>query len=610
MLQQHAPFDSKAFLSQVTEASGVYMMYNAAKEVIYVGKAKSLKKRLSSYFRKNVDSTKTRALVANIANVEVTVTHSETEALILEHNLIKKYLPKYNVLLRDDKSYPYILISKHKHPRISMHRGAKRNKGDYFGPYPNGNAVRESLHLMQKLFPIRQCSDSEYANRQRPCLQYQLKRCSGPCVNLVSDEEYAQQVELATLFLKGKSQQVINQLVEKMSAASEALNFEAAAGFRDQIQALRKVQEQQFVSGNTAHSDVLGFAFRNGIAVIHLLLIRDGQVLGSRSYFPKVPKQVDAAEILRSFVMQYYLSEQRKGNQPSEVLLPDVTADWEAIEAAIESELASKVKLHIPKRGEKSRFVALANTNAENALLSKLNQEATIHHRVSELEALLKPERPIKRMECFDISHTQGERTVASCVVFDRSGPNKSEYRRFNIDGITGGDDYAAMAQALTRRYQKVQLAEKIPDVLFIDGGKGQLSAAFASIEPLELSPMPLLVGVAKGVTRKPGLETLLIGKEMRELHLPSDSAALHLIQHIRDESHRFAITGHRNRRDKARKTSVLEDIDGVGAKRRQALLTHLGGMQQLKSASVDEIKKVPGISPSLAQKIFDSLHH
>ncbi len=594
----------------MTEASGVYMMYNAAKEVIYVGKAKSLKKRLSSYFRKNVDSNKTRALVANIANVEVTVTHSETEALILEHNLIKKYLPKYNVLLRDDKSYPYILISKHKHPRISMHRGAKRNQGDYFGPYPNGNAVRESLHLMQKLFPIRQCSDSEYANRQRPCLQYQLKRCSGPCVNLVSDEEYQQQVELATLFLKGKSQQVINQLVEKMSAASDSLNFEAAAGFRDQIQALRKVQEQQFVSGNTAHSDVLGFAFRNGIAVIHLLLIRDGQVLGSRSYFPKVPKQVDAAEILRSFVMQYYLSEQRKGNQPNEVLLPNLDGDWAAIEAAIESELACKVTLHIPKRGEKSRFVALANTNAENALLSKLNQEATIHHRVTELEALLKPERPIKRMECFDISHTQGERTVASCVVFDRSGPNKSEYRRFNIDGITGGDDYAAMAQALTRRYQKVQLVEKIPDVLFIDGGKGQLAAAFASIEPLNLNPMPLLVGVAKGITRKPGLETLLIGKEMRQLHLPGDSAALHLIQHIRDESHRFAITGHRNRRDKARTTSVLEDIDGVGAKRRQALLTHLGGMQQLRSASVDEIKKVPGISPSLAQKIFDSLHH
>ncbi len=586
------------------------MMYNAAKEVIYVGKAKSLKKRLSSYFRKNVDSTKTRALVANIANVEVTVTHSETEALILEHNLIKKYLPKYNVLLRDDKSYPYILISKHKHPRISMHRGAKRNKGDYFGPYPNGNAVRESLHLMQKLFPIRQCTDSEYANRQRPCLQYQLKRCSGPCVNLVSDDEYQQQVDLASLFLKGKSQQVINQLVDNMSAASDALDFEAAAGFRDQIQALRKVQEQQFVSGNTAHSDVLGFAFRNGIAVIHLLLIRDGQVLGSRSYFPKVPKQVDSMEILRSFVMQYYLSEQRKGNQPSEVLLPDVEADWSAIEQAIETELACKVKLHIPKRGEKSRFVALANTNAENALLSKLNQEATIHHRVTELEALLKPERPIKRMECFDISHTQGERTVASCVVFDRSGPNKSEYRRFNIEGITGGDDYAAMAQALTRRYQKVQLAEKIPDVLFIDGGKGQLAAAFASIDPLGLDPMPLLVGVAKGVTRKPGLETLLIGKAMQEVHLPSDSAALHLIQHIRDESHRFAITGHRNRRDKARKTSVLENIEGVGAKRRQALLTHMGGMQQLKSASVAEIGKVPGISSSLAQKIFDSLHH
>ena len=610
MLEDSAPFDSKAFLSQVTEASGIYMMYNAANEVIYVGKAKSLKKRLSSYFRKNVDSNKTRALVSNIARVEVTVTHTETEALILEHNLIKKHLPKYNVLLRDDKSYPYILLSKHKHPRISMHRGAKRNKGDYFGPYPNGNAVRESLHLMQKLFPIRQCSDSEYANRQRPCLQYQLKRCSGPCVNLISEEDYQQQVDLASMFLKGKSQQVINQLAEKMTKASDSLDFEAAAGFRDQIQALRKVQEQQFVSGNTEHSDVLGFAFRNGIAVIHLLLIRDGQVLGSRSYYPKVPKQADLPEVLRSFVMQYYLSEQRKGNQPNEVLLPDIDGDWPEIEAAIESELDCKVKLSQPKRGEKLRFVALANTNAENALLTKLNQEATIHHRVTELEALLKQEQPIKRMECFDISHTQGERTVASCVVFDRQGPNKSEYRRFNIDGITGGDDYAAMAQALTRRYQKAQLAEKIPDVLFIDGGKGQLSAAFASIEPLNLDPMPLLVGVAKGTTRKPGLETLLIGKAMTEIHLPSDSAALHLIQHIRDESHRFAITGHRNRRDKARKTSVLEDIDGVGAKRRQALLTHLGGMQQLKSASVEEIKKVPGISPTLAQKIYDSLHH
>ncbi|WP_439036014.1 excinuclease ABC subunit UvrC [Agarivorans sp. Z349TD_8] len=586
------------------------MMYNAADEVIYVGKAKSLKKRLTSYFRKTVDSKKTRALVTNIARIEVTVTHTETEALILEHNLIKKYLPKYNVLLRDDKSYPYILISQHKHPRISMHRGAKRAKGHYFGPYPNGSAVRESLHLMQKLFPIRQCSDSEYANRQRPCLQYQLKRCSAPCVNLVSEQDYCQQVELASLFLKGKSQQVINQLADKMSQASEQLQFEAAATFRDQIQALRKVQEQQFVSGNTAQSDVLGFAFRNGIAVVHLLLIRDGQVLGSRSYYPKVPKQTELPEVLRSFVIQYYLSEQRKGNQPNEVLLPDVEGDWPEIENAIEIELGVKVKLSIPKRGEKFRFVALANTNAENALLTKLNQEATIHHRVTELESLLKRDTPIKRMECFDISHTQGERTVASCVVFDRQGPNKSEYRRFNIEGITGGDDYAAMAQALKRRYQKAQLAEKMPDILFIDGGKGQLSAAFASIEPLNLVPMPLLVGVAKGTTRKPGLETLLIGKAMTELHLPSDSAALHLIQHIRDESHRFAITGHRNRRDKARKTSILEEIPGIGAKRRQALLTHLGGMQQMKSASVDELKKVPGISPALAQKIHDTLHH
>lgn len=604
-------FDSKAFLKRVTEESGVYRMYSAADEVIYVGKAKSLKKRLSSYFRKRVDSAKTRALVSQIARIEVTVTHTETEALILEHNLIKKYLPKYNVLLRDDKSYPYILVTDHKHPRIGMHRGPRRAKGEYFGPYPNGGAVHKSLHLMQRLFPIRQCSDNEYANRTRPCLQYQLKRCSGPCVKgLISDDDYQQQVNLARMFLKGKSQEVINLLVEKMQQASSELAFEKAAALRDQIQAMRAVQEQQFVTGNVGHSDVIGFAFSNGVAVVHLLMIRDGQVLGSRSYYPKVPAQVEPEEVLRSFVLQYYLSEQRQSSRVEEILLPSVDEDWDAIATVLSEQSQLSVSLRVPKRGEKQRFVALANTNAQNALQTKLTQRSTVHQRITELEAVLDMQQPIKRMECFDISHTQGELTVASCVVFNREGPLKTDYRRFNIEGITGGDDYAAMQQALLRRYGKQQSADKIPDILFIDGGKGQVNAAFKVIESLDMERQPLLVGVAKGVTRKPGLETLLIGESRREEHLPSDSKALHLIQHIRDESHRFAITGHRNRRDKARQQSSLEKIPGVGPKKRQALLSYLGGLQQVKQASVEELSKVPGISNELAHNIHDALHH
>ncbi|MFG0833203.1 excinuclease ABC subunit UvrC [Aeromonas bivalvium] len=607
-------FDSKAFLSAVSHQSGVYRMYDSGGTVIYVGKAKDLKKRLASYFRTHVDSIKTRTLVRQIADIQVTVTHTETEALILEHNLIKQYQPRYNVLLRDDKSYPWIIITAHQHPRIGVHRGARKIKGDYFGPYPSGGAVRESLHLMQKIFPVRQCEDAVYANRSRPCLLYQLKRCAGPCVaGLVSEAEYAQQVELARLFLAGKNQQVIGELVGKMESASGDLRFEEAARYRDQILALRKVTEQQSVSGNVLDElDVVGVAFEQGTACIHVLFIRQGKVLGSRSYFPKVPADTPLDEVVQSFLLQFYLSGQGGRQIPSEVLL-DVALEDESVIADTLSQTAGyKVRVQSRTRAERARFIKLAAINAESALRSRLAHKSTMAARLAQLEELLELDTPITRMECFDISHTMGERTVASCVVFNREGPFSAEYRRFNIEGITGGDDYAAMEQALARRFGKQQTPDKVPDVLFIDGGLGQLRRAEEILaRQLEFlgGKHPLLVGIAKGVTRKAGLETLIMGESHEEMHLPADMPALHLIQHIRDESHRFAITGHRARRAKARTSSSLEEIQGVGPKRRQALLKYLGGLQEVKKASVDELARVPGISQELAQHIFESLH-
>lgn len=607
-------FDSKAFLSAVSHQSGVYRMYDSGGTVIYVGKAKDLKKRLASYFRTHVDSIKTRTLVRQIADIQVTVTHTETEALILEHNLIKQYQPRYNVLLRDDKSYPWIVITAHQHPRIGVHRGARKIKGDYFGPYPSGGAVRESLHLMQKIFPVRQCEDAVYANRSRPCLLYQLKRCAGPCVaGLVSEAEYAQQVELARLFLAGKNQQVIGELVGKMESASGDLRFEEAARYRDQILALRKVTEQQSVSGNVLDElDVVGVAFEQGTACIHVLFIRQGKVLGSRSYFPKVPADTPLDEVVQSFLLQFYLSGQGGRQIPSEVLL-DVALEDESVIADTLSQTAGyKVRVQSRTRAERARFIKLAAINAESALRSRLAHKSTMAARLAQLEELLELDTPITRMECFDISHTMGERTVASCVVFNREGPFSAEYRRFNIEGITGGDDYAAMEQALARRFGKQQTPDKVPDVLFIDGGLGQLRRAEEILaRQLEFlgGKHPLLVGIAKGVTRKAGLETLIMGESHEEMHLPADMPALHLIQHIRDESHRFAITGHRARRAKARTSSSLEEIQGVGPKRRQALLKYLGGLQEVKKASVDELARVPGISQELAQHIFESLH-
>ncbi|EPI8560876.1 excinuclease ABC subunit UvrC [Vibrio fluvialis] len=604
-------FDSTSFLKTVTNQPGVYRMYNTEAEVIYVGKAKDLKKRLSSYFRKKIDSEKTRALVSHIDKIDVTVTHTETEALILEHNYIKQYLPKYNVLLRDDKSYPYIFISGHRHPRLSMHRGAKKRKGEYFGPYPDSGAVRETLHLIQKIFPVRQCEDTVYSNRTRPCLMYQIGRCAGPCVSsIISDDDYAELVNYVRLFLQGKDKQVLEILIEKMEKASMTLRFEDAAKFRDQIQAIRRVQEQQFVSEDSMDDmDVLGFAQEKGIACIHILMIRQGKVLGSRSHFPKIPQNTSQEEVFESFLSQYYLSHNEARTIPSRIILNEgLLVDAKPMQDALAQLAGRKVTFHVNPTGTRGRYLKLSNTNALTAITTKINHKMTINQRFKALQDELGIEN-ILRMECFDISHTMGESTIASCVVFNQEGPVKQEYRRYNITGITGGDDYAAMGQVLERRYGKQLDVDKIPDIIFIDGGKGQLNRAHEIMTQCwqDWPKRPRLIGIAKGVTRRPGLETL-ITTDGDEFHLPSDAPALHLIQHIRDESHNHAIAGHRAKRGKTRRTSALEGIEGVGPKRRQALLKYMGGLQELKRATVEEIAKVPGISHSLAEIIYQTL--
>lgn len=606
-------FDAKAFLSTVTSQPGVYRMYDATGTVIYVGKAKDLKKRLVSYFRQQVGSRKTEALVKNIAQIDVTVTHTETEALLLEHNYIKLYQPRYNVLLRDDKSYPLIFLSADSHPRLAVHRGAKHAKGEYFGPFPNSYAVRETLALLQKLFPIRQCENSVYRNRSRPCLQYQIGRCLGPCVaGLVSEEEYQQQVDYVRLFLSGKDQQVLHQLIERMENASKALNFEDAARIRDQIQAVRRVTERQFVSGNSDDLDVIGVAFEAGMACLHVLFIRQGKVLGSRSYFPKVPGGTEMSEVVQTFVGQFYLQGSQARTLPAEILLDFKLPEKDLLAESLSELAGRKIQIQSKPRGDRARYLKLARTNAATALTTKLSQQSTIHQRLAELTKILNLSE-INRMECFDISHTMGEQTVASCVVFDGNGPLRSEYRRYNIAGITPGDDYAAMAQVLKRRYGKALEENKIPDVIFIDGGKGQLGMAIEVFNSLNVTwdkNKPLLIGIAKGADRKAGLETLFFVPEGEGISLPSDSPALHVIQHIRDDSHNHAITGHRQRRAKVRNTSALELIDGVGPKRRQVLLKYMGGLQPLLNASVEEIAKVPGISQALAEKIYNALKH
>ena len=605
-------FDAKAFLADVSHEPGVYRMFDDKGTVIYVGKAKDLKKRLSSYFRTQLNSKKTEALVASIAHIETTITASETEALLLEHNYIKTYQPRYNVLLRDDKSYPYILLTKERHPRITAYRGSKKIQGEYFGPYPHAGAVRDTLSLLQKLFPIRQCENSVYKNRSRPCLQHQIGRCSAPCVaGYVSDEEYSQQVEFARLFLQGKDNQVLEHLIQKMEQASRELNFEQAAHLRDQIQMVRSVTEKQFVSNERLDDmDIISIAYQLGIACVQVLFIRQGKVLGNRSYFPKVPINTDLSELTETFVGQFYLQAHQGRTIPNSIIVDHKLNEKKDLETLLSEQAGRKVSIQDNAKGSKSKYLQLAQVNAKAALITQLKQASLMQERYEALQTLLGIEK-IERMECFDISHTMGAQTIASCVVFNRDGPLKSDYRRFNIEGITGGDDYAAMEQALKKRFDRDLEEEKIPDIIFIDGGKGQLNRALQVFQELDVKwdkNRPHLIGVAKGVDRKAGLETLIISRQEREINLSPDNLALHLIQHIRDESHNHAISGHRKKRQKAFTQSGLETIEGVGAKRRQALLKYLGGMQGVKNATLDEIASVPGISKALAEKIFEAL--
>lgn len=597
-------FDSAAFLKNLTSRPGVYRMLDSSGTVIYVGKAKNLKKRVASYFRRTGLPPKTRVMVAQIAAIETTVTHTENEALILENNLIKELMPRYNILLRDDKSYPYLFISGDTFPRLSLHRGAKRKKGRYFGPYPSAGAVRDSLNLLQKLFPVRQCEDSYYQNRSRPCLQYQIKRCTAPCVGLVSEAEYQKDIEHTIMFLEGKNQQVMADLTEEMEQASKNLEFEHAGAVRDKIIALRRVQERQYVSSAQGEFDVLAAIVRDGMAVVEVSFIRGGRNLGSKSYFPKGAAD-SPEELLEAFVPQYYLGK----DVPGEILLSHIPSDLPLLEAVLQSESGHKVSLRQPKRGQGVRWMQMVQTNADISLTQRLSSRSNLLQRFETLQDALELDELPKRIECFDISHTRGEKTVASCVVFGLEGAIKADYRKFNIEGITGGDDYAAMNQALSRRFTRLQKGEgKRPDLLLIDGGKGQIKEAQEVLAELNLSDLPIL-GIAKGPARKPGEETLFLVGRDGEVTLSADSQALHLLQQVRDEAHRFAITGHRQRRGKARKTSTLEQIEGLGPKRRQKLLQQFGGLQEVQRAGVEALANVDGISKSLAQKIYDVFH-
>lgn len=604
-------FDHKAFLSTLTNKPGVYRMINKDGKVIYVGKAKNLKKRVSSYFNRSNQTPKTQVMVSHIANIEIAITHTENEALILESNLIKSLKPQYNVTYRDDKSYPYIYLSSNQDfPRLSYHRGARKAKGRYFGPYPSAGAVRESLNLLQKIFPVRQCEDSFYKNRSRPCLQYQIKRCTAPCVGLVSKEDYQEDVRHAVMFLEGKNSQVIDELVEKMEAASMNLEFEQAAIFRDQISALRKVQEKQYISGEKdSDLDVIVGVIHGGVGCIQVFNVRGGLNLGNKSYYPRLSEHTDIGEMLSAFIAQYYIGKSGVRNLPAEILINEEPQDSEWLSDVLTEQAGKRVKLVSKTRGDRARWIKLAVANAETALMTHLSAKANILGRFESLQEALSLDAIPQRIECFDISHTMGEATVASCVVCDHNGPLKSDYRRFNIEGITPGDDYAAMNQALMRRYKKIKEGEgKLPDILLIDGAKGQLSQAETVFEELQITGVTL-IGVAKGVERRPGLESLFLSGEDRPIRLPANSPALHLIQMVRDEAHRFAITGHRNRRAKARQESPLEDIPGLGPKRRQVLLKQFGGIQGISSAGVEDLMNVKGISRDLAEKIYARFH-
>ena len=607
-------FDSAAFLKTVPELPGVYRMYNEKDQIIYVGKAKNLSNRLHSYFVKDLSSEKTRALVRNIHHIEFSITYSESDALILEQNLIKENRPKYNILLRDDKSYPYILITDDQYPAIYYHRGAKKLKGTYYGPYPNSSAVKDSLKILQNIFPVRQCSEATYRNRSRPCLMYQIKKCLGPCISgLVSDSEYRRNVELTAMFLSGRYNELISSLTGQMQQASDNCEFERAITIRDQIFALRKVQEQQVVDDyNSPDTDILGIQYRNGMACVNAMYHRHGQMIGTRNFFLKCSYDQDLKEILQAFIEQYY-SEKMSFSIPAEIAVsPEYRFD-EQLENTISEVCRRRIRFVYPVRGSRAKFLSLADENAKTAISSRIKSEDLQRERIEGIEQLFGLQQgSVNRMECYDISHTFGERTVASCVVFNRSGPLNSAYRIFNIEGITAGDDFAAMDQVLHRRFLHADSSDNFPDILFIDGGDGQLSQGEKVIQKArEKFPgyNPRIVGISKGEGRKHGLETLHMGYTREEIHLPVDSQAFLMIQHIRDESHRFAITNHRKQRSAHKIVSRLEQIEGIGSQKRRALLNHFGGINEITSASREEIAKVKGIGEKLAEVIYTALH-
>ena len=596
----------KKILAHLSHKPGVYQMLDENGETLYVGKAKNLSNRVKSYFTKQYQSSKTELLVTYIEDIHTTVTETETEALLLENNLIKKYKPRFNVIFRDDKSYPFVFLSAGDFPRLAYHRGVKKEKGDYFGPFPSSSSVRQSMSLMQKTFQVRQCEDSYFENRSRPCLQYQIKRCTAPCVGYISQEDYAKDVQNIKLFYQGKSEQVITRLQKKMDKASQQLAFELAARYRDQIKQMRQVMQQQIISGNASDLDIIGVAYASGVCCILIVFIRQGMIVGNKSYFPKLPKHSEMDEIISSFISFYYLS---GAEIPKHIISEVLTDDIDAIAEAISEHKQAKVIIKRAQKGQIKEWLDFANKNALHSLRARLNSKSNVQQRLMELQQALQLDELPGRIECFDISHTQGQQTVASCVVFDQEGPKKSDYRMFNISGITAGDDYAAIAQALERRYKRLKEENRaLPDLVIVDGGKGQLGKAEEVLEKLDLSHLNL-IGVSKGSDRKVGMEHIWFPGQAHPLLLEDDSKALHLIQHIRDEAHRFAITKHRHQRKKSATKSLLEEIPGVGAKRRQALLRHFGGWQEVEGASVKEITKVSGISPSLAQKIYDYLH-
>jgi excinuclease ABC subunit C len=604
MSEADESFDFKTFLRSLTEGPGVYRMLNADGDVMYVGKAKNLRRRVGSYFTR-ASNRRIASMVGQIRDIQITATHTEAEALLLENTLIKAEKPRYNVLLRDDKSYPYLFLSDEEFPRLAFHRGARKQKGRYFGPYPSAGAVRETLQLLQKLFPVRQCEDSYYRNRSRPCLQYQIERCTAPCVGFVGPAQYAQDVRDTELFLEGKASDVVARWVDKMAHASETLAFEEAAHLRDQIATLRKVQEKQYVSGERGDLDIVAVATAGGQACVQLFFVRNGRNLGNKSLFPRSVDGAEDPEIISAFIAQYYLGKA----VPGQILVNAEPADKAVLEESLSRQADRKVVIQAAPRGERARWLKMAIDNARLALTSRLATTGNARRRVEALqEALDLPELPT-RMECFDISHTQGDQTVASCVVFVDGAPSKTDYRRFNIKDITPGDDYAAMQQALERRYKRLMAGEgKVPDILLIDGGLGQLNSARQIISELGVDGL-VLVGVAKGPDRRAGMEQLFLLEQDTPLILPADSAALHLVQQIRDEAHRFAITGHRQRRGKAKTRSVLEDISGIGPKRRARLLQQFGGLQGLSRAGIEDIRTVEGISEKLAQEIYAAFH-